>query len=77
MKGPGRGGGEEVRAVKEQGAPGRPLSSGIGRLGPDRKFIAAGFDEVEATATGEVEQGRMMVPPCWLTLAWVASISAL
>ncbi len=26
-------------------------------LGPDRKFIAAGFDEVETAATGEIKQG--------------------
>lgn len=55
MNGQGRGGGGEVREVKEQGTPERPLPSGIGRLGPDREFVAAGFDKVEAPAAGEVE----------------------
>lgn len=32
------------------------LPSDAGRLGPDRKLIAAGLDKVEAAATGEVKQ---------------------
>lgn len=36
-----------------------PLPSGIGWLGPDRKFIAAGFDKVKTAATGEIKQGAV------------------